>query len=529
MLPTLLTARPGPQTLLLTVLALLIGAATVMLACGPVAQPSPEEGDTFTAAPQTEGGGEEPAAEPTDTPTPAPTNNYPNLDASLQDVVRNFEAGDLTECQAAAQDLAHHASSVLVEVELSANIDTVDTWMASQGISPRHKDDTWDPPHIYAYVPVSLLGALSQQDGVSLIRMSSGIFADSRDANEKSRCDGEASGASGASGASETAEPQLPLWLKGVHPYPRLGTGSKLGDVVYRYEQGEITEAAAAAEIGYNHGSAVIVDIYVVDDPAKTDAIVSWLNGKNVTPNAVLRGHVIVAYIPVSVLGELSNQPGVTRILGPQKPNLHQESREGPQGATAGPPLTPEPAAPTDTPTPEVLAKAAVPVAATQEKVAPQETENPESPEPTAAPTPRPTVCLTRPDGPDICVPGPAWGPEPTPKYPKLGAHYSRLAVEAEEAAAGQASGVSGLSEVELSTEYVEISLTDKASVAAVAAWLSENRVPTIPNWRQGDKGYIVSVGDNNIFAVIPIVLLAPLSRQRGFAGIINGCRRSLC
>ena len=521
MLPPMLTAHPGPQTLLLTALALLIAAATIMLACGPVAQPIPDAGDTLAAAPQAAGSGEEPAAEPTDTPTPAPTNNYPNLDASLQDVVRKFEAGDLTECQAAAQDLAHHASSVLVEVELAANIDAVDTWMASQGISPRHKDAAWVPPHIYAYVPVSLLGALSLWDGVSLIRMSSGIFTDSRDANEKIRCDGEASGVSGAggaSGASETAEPQLPLWLKGVHPYPRLGTGSKLGDVVYRYEQGEITEAAAAAEIGYNYGSAVRVAVEVVNDPAKTDAIVSWLRGKNITPNDVARGHMIVAYIPVSVLGELSNQPGVTRILGPQKPSTNQESPEVPQGAAAGPPLTPEPAAPTDMPTPEVLAK-----------MSPQETENPESPKPTATPTPRPTVCLTRPDGPDICVPGPAWEPEPTPKYPKLGAHYSRLAVEAEEAAASQAGGVSDPSEVEVPTEYVEIRLTDKASVAAVAAWLSENRVPTIPNWRQGDQGYIVSVGDNNIFAVIPIALLEPLSRQRGFAGIINGCRRSLC
>ena len=76
MLPTLLTARPGPQTLLLTALALLIAAATIMLACGPVAQPLPDAGDTLAAAPQTEGSGEEPAAEPeepTATPTTEPT------------------------------------------------------------------------------------------------------------------------------------------------------------------------------------------------------------------------------------------------------------------------------------------------------------------------------------------------------------------------------------------------------------------------------------------------------------------------
>ena len=53
---------------ILTALALLIAAATIMLACGPAAQPIPDAGDTLAAATQAEGGGEEPAADPTDTP-----------------------------------------------------------------------------------------------------------------------------------------------------------------------------------------------------------------------------------------------------------------------------------------------------------------------------------------------------------------------------------------------------------------------------------------------------------------------------
>ena len=71
--PPTLPTRPWPQTLLLTILTLLIAAATIMLACGPVAPPIPEEGDTFTAAPQVEGGSEEPEEEPTATPTVEPT------------------------------------------------------------------------------------------------------------------------------------------------------------------------------------------------------------------------------------------------------------------------------------------------------------------------------------------------------------------------------------------------------------------------------------------------------------------------
>ena len=353
MLPSMLPTRPWPQTLLLTALALLIAAATIMLACGPAAPPIPEEGDTFTAAPQVEGGSEEPEEEPTATPTP--TNNYPKLDASLQDVVRKFESGDLTECQAAAQDLAHHASSVLVEVELPTNIDAVDTWMANQGISPRHKDATWDPPHIYAYVPVSLLGALSQQDGVSLIRMSSGIFTDSRDFNERSSCGSEASGAtgaggtSGASGASETAEPQLPLWLKGVHPYPRLGTGSKLGDVVYRYEQGEITAAEAAAEMGVSGGTSVDVDVEI-EDPDNAEAIATWLRDNGASLGLVIKDdrggtNYITGSVPLSILGELSNRPGVLVVYAPVS-----TWPPGPQGAVLDVPLK------SPTPTPQGFA-----------------------------------------------------------------------------------------------------------------------------------------------------------------------------
>ena len=44
--------RPGPQTLLLTALALLIAVATIMLACGPAAPPAPDGGmATLPAAP----------------------------------------------------------------------------------------------------------------------------------------------------------------------------------------------------------------------------------------------------------------------------------------------------------------------------------------------------------------------------------------------------------------------------------------------------------------------------------------------
>ena len=70
----LLTARSLPQPLALISLFLLLTAAAVLLACGPVAQPVPAEGNAFPVA-QQEGG----AADPTEPPPPptVPTPSYP--------------------------------------------------------------------------------------------------------------------------------------------------------------------------------------------------------------------------------------------------------------------------------------------------------------------------------------------------------------------------------------------------------------------------------------------------------------------
>ena len=75
-MPALLNARNLTQTLLLTILFLLVAVATALLACGPVAQPAPADDGALPAVP-TSGGGE-PTAELaeltiTDTPTPHQT------------------------------------------------------------------------------------------------------------------------------------------------------------------------------------------------------------------------------------------------------------------------------------------------------------------------------------------------------------------------------------------------------------------------------------------------------------------------
>ena len=193
MLPLLLTARPGPQTLLLTALALLIAAATIMLACGPVAQPIPEEGDTLAAAqPARDGGDTLPAATdgpitlppaqqegdstgesgdetPTEMPLPppVPTYTYPGIrDSGLQQEVVEFEeARDAASGPSGQSDAAPEDTVVFVRILLSSNKSEVAAWLRSKGITPLYAEDA-DYPHLAAEVPLSLLGELSEQDGI---------------------------------------------------------------------------------------------------------------------------------------------------------------------------------------------------------------------------------------------------------------------------------------------------------------------------------------------------------------------------
>ena len=195
--PLLLTARPGPQTLLLTALALLIAVATIMLACGPVAQPIPDGGDTLPAAPQAEDGGEEPAAEPeeptaTPTTTPVPTvcvqwesteerieycftpepevtPKYPNLsDHRLVELVEEFEKAQQSTSGAAGQSADGDGTLIEIWIYLSSDkVDGLAGWLENNSVSGFEK---WEDA-IHTWVPVSLLGPLSQQSGVRSVEM----------------------------------------------------------------------------------------------------------------------------------------------------------------------------------------------------------------------------------------------------------------------------------------------------------------------------------------------------------------------
>ena len=155
----LLTARSLPQPLVLTALFLLIAAAAALLACGPVAQPAPAEGNALPAA-QQEGG----AADPTEPPPPPtlPTPSYPKIKHSqLQyDVVAFEEAQDAASGPSGQSDTAPADTAVYVAIYLSGNKAEVAAWLRSKGITPAHADDPY-AVHLGAEVPLSLLGELS--------------------------------------------------------------------------------------------------------------------------------------------------------------------------------------------------------------------------------------------------------------------------------------------------------------------------------------------------------------------------------
>ena len=185
--PLMLAIRPWPQTLLLTALFLLIVAATIMLACGPAAQQSPAaEPDTRTAADP-----EAPTAAPPPptsvptvcvqwesteerieycfTPEPETTPKYPNLsDHRLVELVEEFEKAQQSAGSATGQSADGGDALIEIWVYLSPKkVDSLAAWLESNSVSGFEE---WEDA-IHVWLPVYLLGPLSQQLGVRSVEM----------------------------------------------------------------------------------------------------------------------------------------------------------------------------------------------------------------------------------------------------------------------------------------------------------------------------------------------------------------------
>ena len=229
--PPLPLTRRWPQTLLLTALALLIAAATIMLACGPVAQPIPDAGDTLAAAPQAEdGGGEDPAAEPeepTATPTVEPTDT---------------PAPNSTVCVSLPPE--YQATPELAEGDIRVDGIAYQCFVVTPTPTPKYPE----------------LGELTW------IAAAGEEAAAQRDASQ-------AAGASGASGASGQAEIEIPI------AYVVITTTSNTADVVAWLQSKGLPLPQDRVE-----GDKTYIVDYAVDWELGDDFIYAYVPGSLLVP-----------------------------------------------------------------------------------------------------------------------------------------------------------------------------------------------------------------------------------------------------
>ena len=92
--------------------------------------------------------------------------NYPNLGSRLDELVASVEAGQATAQEAAADAPVHSGESVAVTIYLSGSVDEVVAFLEENGGDPRNVGEDY----VEAYVPVSLLGPVSDRPGVIRVR-----------------------------------------------------------------------------------------------------------------------------------------------------------------------------------------------------------------------------------------------------------------------------------------------------------------------------------------------------------------------
>ena len=91
---------------------------------------------------------------------------YPNLGSNLDQLVASVEKGEVSAKEAAEDAPVHREASVAVTIYLSGNVDDVVKFLEDNGGSPRNVGEDY----IETYVPLSLLGQVSEQPGVIRVR-----------------------------------------------------------------------------------------------------------------------------------------------------------------------------------------------------------------------------------------------------------------------------------------------------------------------------------------------------------------------
>ena len=95
-----------------------------------------------------------------------PELTYPKLSSKLDRLATSVEKGEAIPEDAAADTAVHLGESVAVSIYLSGNVEDVVRFLEENGGDTRNVDENY----IEAYVPVTLLGTLSEQVGVERVR-----------------------------------------------------------------------------------------------------------------------------------------------------------------------------------------------------------------------------------------------------------------------------------------------------------------------------------------------------------------------
>ena len=236
---------------------------------------------------------------------------YPNLGSQLNQLVASVEEGQLSAKQAAADSPIHSGGSVAVTIHLSGNVDDVVQFLEDNGGDPRNVGEDY----IEAYVPVALLGQLSQQPGVTRVReivppepsygeyVSQGVQTHNSQAWNNAGFSGEGVKVGvidlGFEGLRSLMGSELPSNIQG-RCYTDIGTPTDdlsncegVGDVSARFpECQEVAERSAAR--GAVHGAAVaesLIDIapgaslYIANPISRADLqdTVQWMAAEGVS------------------------------------------------------------------------------------------------------------------------------------------------------------------------------------------------------------------------------------------------------
>ena len=92
---------------------------------------------------------------------------YPKAGSGLDDLIARVASDEISAEDAAAEAPLHRGDAIAVTIHLSGNVNGVATFLKNNNVTPGNRGTDY----IEAFVPVGLLGTLSQQTGVLRVRM----------------------------------------------------------------------------------------------------------------------------------------------------------------------------------------------------------------------------------------------------------------------------------------------------------------------------------------------------------------------